>query len=253
MTATVAYNSILEDATALSATSTSGAFSVNNLKTWTEYDQWKGSGAGGTYYLTVEQSGSVNCNYVGIYAHNLADEAGVAVTLEYSTDDFIADINTAATLTVSDGVIYDEFTQVGVKDYWRLKIVTSSLVPSIGVLAIGLSVDLQRGMMAGFKPPLVQAYKEYTAISEGGLFLGRSTIQEAERLSITLKNLTPAWVRSTYLDFVEHAKNEPFFFAWDVDNYESEAAYCWTDTQIDSPKYQDASFMSHTLKVKAKI
>jgi len=253
MASLVAYNSILTDATSLTATSSSTAGPVDNLKTLTEWDRWTGAGSGGTYYITIQQSGSVNPDYVAIHGHNLADEAGVAVTLEHSTDNFSADINTAATLTVTDGVIFDQFTQVGADDYWRLKIVTSSLVPSIGVLAVGLAVELESGMRGGFKPALTGGVKDYAAVSEGGNFLGRSIIDTAESMSISLTNLTPAWVRSTYLDFLTHAKDKPFFFVWDATNYESEAAYCWVDSKVDSPKYQDSIYMSHALKVMAKI
>jgi hypothetical protein len=52
--------------------------------------------------------------------------------------------------------------------------------------------------------------------------------------------------------FLEHAKEKPFFFTWDKDNYLSETAFCWTERAINSPKYQDTLYMSHSLPVKGK-
>lgn len=252
MTSIVCYDTILDDPTVLTATDTDAAYSVDNLKTWTEWDQWKAASAG-TKYITLQQSGSVDPNYVALFGHNFADEAGVTVTLEWSTDNFAADINTLTTLTVTEGVMFKPFAAIGSKAYYRLKIVTSALVPSLGVFALGVYTALGNDMSAGFKPALVDYYEAASNTSMTGTFLGRSLYRAAERTNITLRNLAPAWVRSTYLGFLAHAQAKPFFFCWDVDSYEDEAVYCWADRGVESPVYQDALYMRHSLSVMAKI
>jgi hypothetical protein len=223
---------------------------VDNLKTWTEWDQWQGEA--GTNYIYITQADNSSCDYIGIAAHNLGDEAGVQVTLEYYDDAAMSWTNAVTFSPFDSKTLYRIFTSPGSYQQWRVTIVTTSLVPAIGVLAIGEYTELENGMTSGFKPPLVEGFKEYTSISEGGSFLGRSIIDDGELLNIDIKNLSPLWVRMTYVPFLEHAKEKPFFFTWDKDNYLSETAFCWTERAINSPKYQDSVYMSHSLPVKGK-
>lgn len=53
--------------------------------------------------------------------------------------------------------------------------------------------------------------------------------KQFERIKTALRqvNMDPTHARGPWLDFMEHARLNPFFFAWDPVAFPDEVAYCW--------------------------
>jgi len=246
----IAYRNIFNDGT-LSATTSATDFDITNLATWSESDQWKPTAAG-TNNVVVQQTANLNVNYFYIIGHNLADEAGVKIVVQYSSDNFSSDINTIETIDVfSSDAIFREFTQVGAYEYWRLQIVTSALIPALAVVALGEYDDFAHGHPFPFVAPWQEGFKIENQVSEQNSFIGRINKAIPKRLQITQSNASDSWFRSTWLPFLEHAKNFPFIWSWDKDRFTKETAFCWS-MGPSSPRYTSQKHATDTLNVNAK-
>ena len=243
----IGYNNLLESGTVSASTEATG-YEKENAFDWLTYDWWKPTAV--TAYLTVDMGSATACDYFALAGHDLGTQ-GAGVVLQYSTDNFAADINDAfTTLTPSDdSVIFQSFTSQS-KRYWRVKLTTA--VASLGTVAFGERLDMPEGMGVGFIPPTMSFDDDVTNNrAHGGAYLGRSVLREGASGSISFDLLTPAFVRSDWMPFIEHARSKPFFLSWDETNYSGEAAYCWTDGAITPPKYSHTNYMSASLKYKA--
>lgn len=69
-------------------------------------------------------------------------------------------------------------------------------------------------------------------VSEGGQWLGRSQIRQAQVTSFDWQNLKAQWYRDNFDPFVESAILNPWFIAWKPDRFPHETAYCWTTSDI---------------------
>jgi len=123
-----------------------------------------------------------------------------------------------------------------------------------GVVSFGASLELENGMMPGFKPPIFGNEDEYiNSISDNGAFIGRSLVRYGVSFDIKQSFMEPSFIRASYIPFLEHAQAKPFFFSWDNADYNNEAAFCWADGKIDIPGYSHTNYMEHTLKVNGRI
>lgn len=170
----------------LTATSTeaTGDHDVDYIHNWLETNMWEAEdiGLADPQYLTLDlgASNTADCDYLCILGHNL-NTVGATVTLQYSTDDFAADINDAFTGVApsADTVFLKEFTAPGAKRYWRLKISGhGSTAPYMAICVWGLTTELDYAT-ASFDP-YEQNVKAAVGISQGGYVTGVHT-QYAER------------------------------------------------------------------------
>jgi streptogramin lyase len=83
----------------LTATATAAGYDVDNLLIFTESDLWKGVGTGDhTITFDAGANKTTGANYLAIANHNLS---GATVVLQYSNDNFAADINNAWSHNIS--------------------------------------------------------------------------------------------------------------------------------------------------------
>ena len=127
----------------LVASSTASGFDVANLLDRLERTLWKGdtiaditikhdAGAGNTYYA----------NSLRIARHNLAS-IGATLSMQYSTDDFVSDINNAFTpfIPSDDKAIIKEFTAFNIR-YSRIKLTRMTDKPSMALAEWGRKTEL---------------------------------------------------------------------------------------------------------------
>lgn len=249
---TIGYVNLLEDA-ATSATSEATGYPKENAYDGLTFDGWK-AGAAGTVYFTADLGSAQSVDYWACAAHDLHQRSGT-IKLQYSADNFSVDINdVGAAVTPSDGgVIFRTFTAVSAR-YWRFEVSSTTVASFIGALALGPRLDIPEGMAIGFVPPTLSYDDEVTnQRAEGGAFLGRSVLRYGAETEMRFDLVDPAWVRSDWKPFMEHARTRPFFLSWDVDNYPAEAVFAWSDGKIPAPKYSHSTWMSVSMRIKGLV
>lgn len=239
MTAYIGYNNILETGT-VTVTSEASGFEKENAYDWNSYDYWKAA-ASGTVYLTVDMGTSTTVDYWALAFHDLHDNAGT-IKPQYSsgaTSPFSwSDLDTVQTPT--DGkTIFRPVTEVSAR-YYRFEISSTGsplTASAIGMLSLGQSLTLQRGMQAPFVTPIYGRDKEIlNSITKGGQFVGRTVQSSGQKFDIKQKAVTEAWIESNWEGLINHIEVKPFFFLWDQENHPTEAVYAWMN-KIKYPNY----------------
>lgn len=245
------YDNLLETGT-VTASSEATGFAKENAYDWLAYDWWKPT-ATGFSYLTVDCGTAKPCDYLALHAHDLFTN-GSSITLQYSTDDFVADINDAfaAFIPASDGPMVKTFPQLNVR-YYRLRILAPN-ISSIGIAAFGAMLQLPTGVLTGFTPPTLMYDNEVTNHrSNGGAYIGRSVRRRGGKKGIPLRfgDVSAAWVRADWAAFLDHAEVKPFFFSWNQETYPDEAVFAWTEGKLRRPKHHKTLYMQIGLEIMA--
>ena len=240
----ILYNNLLPDAT-ITVTSEATGYEKENAYDYLTYDHWKPSAAGTVYY-TVDLGSAQAVDAWGVVAHNLGINSA-SIKLQYSTDNFAADINDVATATspASTESIKKTFTSL-TKRYWRWEIVSASAASQIGLLFLGVKMEMPTGLRVGFSPDgLAPLYETTYNVSEDMLLLGASNRKKAIKNTMKFTLVTPAWVRSTWEPFLRHVEqNKGFLYQPEPDNYADEVIYAWAEKKkLKAPKYTHTTFM----------
>jgi len=204
-----------------------------NAIDWKSYDWWTPS-ASGVGWVRASFASAKAANYMAISAHNLGAQ-GVTIKCQYSTDGGSVWTDIGGTIApTTDNVIFVTFDSTMAAD-WRFYV---SDIASIGVACIGETTELPVGMAAGFLIPTMALDDKFeTSVSQSGVHLGNSLRRQNISFSISLNMLDPDWIRTTWSDFLEHARLYPFFFSWDSENHSDEAVYLWVNKKIPKPAY----------------
>lgn len=182
-------------------------------------------------YLFTSQEVDVCC----IGAHNLGTRGGT-VTIQRFTSSWVDIMSITPTDDSPIMAIFEPLTD----DAWRIK-VEHAAGPAVGVVWFGKALQMERPFYGGFAPSqmnrstVVRGNK-----SEGGQWLGRSTVRRSQRVSYAWQNLTAAWVRAN-LDgpqgLIRSLETVPFFLAWRPSEL-NDVDYGWTGGPVEGPVNQ---------------
>lgn len=193
--------------------------------------------AGDTTAQAIEvQVNSVEpIDYVGIARHNLGS-AAISVTIEGSDDDGETwDELVQEVLLPDDGPAMFRFTPVALTNV-RISLGSGDAAAQIAVIYVGALLVLQRKIYVGHTPiPYGRTARIADGRSEGGDFLGRIVLSEEVATAFDIKNMTPAWYRSSMDPFIRASKEVPFFIAWRPQDYPRECGFAWM-TNDPQPK-----------------
>lgn len=202
-----------------SSTESSGDYDVDYLYNWLETNGWKAAGTSVPAYITYD-AGSGNtkeADYLIVYGHNLAT-IDATITLQYSSDNFSADINDAFTAeAVTANTIYlKEFTSPGAYRYWRLKITgTLSEAPYIALSVWGEETELD--YCTSPFDPYEEDIKANVGVSYGGYLTG-SHIKHTERhISLSFSDSDETLYQKVKVWRESHGLNN-LFVAWETAN-----------------------------------
>jgi len=231
----------------VTASSEATDFDKENAYDGFGYSWWKPTATGDSW-LRASFGTAQTANYMAIWGHDLADH-GSSVKPQYSTDNGSTWNDADSAIAPADNnTIFITYDDIPGAD-WRLWVNNPTTIASIAGVQIGMALDLTKGMDVGFAPAsLVPIVKTKTSLSEGGAFIGGRKISEGIEGSLTLSNLDPAWVRSDWIHFIDHAQTpKVFVFAWDDVNYSSEAVLAWVTKKIPNPTYSTPLLMKASL------
>jgi len=246
MTMTLCQDNLLDDGT-VAASSEDADYPAANAYDWQAFSSWSPTGTG-DQHLKVDAGSAVSPDYYAVMYHNQGASA-VAMDIEHSSDDFSADINSAANWSVPAGERGIEFGTLSsiTKQHWRLKTNATHADFYIKVLAIGDRLDLPVDLGPPFTPPHLGDNDTYLINkSLKGTPLGDSIISYGWETKFNLELFDPAWIRSSFEPFRQLVKTRKFILVWDLENYPDEAALAWPKKPItivqDKPIFMSASF-----------
>lgn len=251
----IAYNNLMTaSATTLTADTEATGFEAVNLGNWNAYESWKPTAAG-TQNFNINLGSLLDVDTFCVFGHNLSDYSGT-IKLQWSNDGATGWTDLFSAITPTDNtVIFKTFTSVN-KRYFRIVTTQTGSAASIAVVFLGEVMTLEKGFRVGHVPSgLFDDAMTIQNVSETAIPLGRSTIVQAGQFTIPQTLLTPSWVRSTWVPFIEHAKSFPFFFAWDLTNFADETVFAWTNGKPHpgaKGKYSHSAYMSASLKISCQ-
>ena len=207
-----------------SASATSDSVNAAKMLTPSTYDKWRPTADSvATLVGTLKQ-----CDYVGIAAHNLGADA---VTLTVKVSDGGAYTTVYSQLVTTNNALFIRFAE-GAYSNVELTL-TGSLTAEIGVVFLGLELEMMRPIFTGHKPANLNATDVMTPqVSDGGQFLGKQIVRQGYATAADFQHLTDEWYRDKFQPFVEHAKVRPYFWAWNLLESPDDVVYGWTNSNI---------------------
>ncbi|GEM_PF-1656401 len=230
-----------------------GDYNVTYLYNMLETNMWKAANTTTPMYISYDAGvgNTKQADYLILYQHNLKD-LGATVTLQYSTDNFVADINDVFTPnTPPDNQLWlKEFTSPGAKRHWRLKIYgVITVAPYITLGLWGLKTELDYAT-AAFDPYEVNV-KANVNLSAGGYVTGihtkyseRSVNLQFDDADSTLYNKIKTWWDTSGL------KN--FYLAWDTTNNPNDIYLVRPDLKFSNPFATGGLYRNITLNLKGR-
>lgn len=236
--------------TATSATSTDV---VENIYKMLEVNKWKAANTTSPHYITVDlQAGNPTktADYLAILGHNLYS-AGATVVLQYSTDNFAADINDAFTAEAvpADSVYLKEFTQTASKRYWRLKLTGHTVAPYMAICIWGNRTELDYAS-ASFDPHAQEA-KSTVNMSYGGYVTGMHTTHTERTLALSFDDADTA-LYAKLKTWWETSGTQHFFVAWERTNNAADVFFMRSDMRFENPLTNGGAYRNLTLNLTGR-
>ena len=205
-------------------TATSDNVGSANMLTPSTYDKWRPTANAEATLTGTSQL----CNYVGIAAHNLGSEV---VSLVVEVNNGGGNTTVYSQLVTSDKAIYIRFAEAMYSSV--VLTFSGSTNAEIGVVFLGLELEMMRPTYAGHTPALLSATDKMTPqMSDGGQFLGKQIVRQGYGTSADFQHLTYEWYESQFQPFVLHAKTRPYFWAWNLSEHPDDVVYGWTNDNI---------------------
>lgn len=234
-------------------TETDGDYDVDYIFNMLETNGWKAVDSTDPHYINYDSGGGgEEADYWIISGHNL-NTIGASIKLQYSTDNFAADINDAFDLfaPTNDRTFFKSFTSPGPKRYWRLKIINHSAAPSIRTCIWGEETELDYATV-GFDPHGQEA-KAVTNLSEGGYVTGvhaqyverRFTLRFTES-DAALYTIVSVWWGGTD----QGLKN--FFVGWETTNHPTQIWLMRSDGKFRNPYNKSSTYRDITINLKGR-
>jgi hypothetical protein len=216
------------------------------------YDWWEVP-ANSTLYIQAALSRAVSADAVGLYAHTLGS-AGASFKVQRS-------FNGSSWADVTDQLGTSGDTSCSYKfastlaQYWRVVVTTKGASALVGGIILTESMDFQRGFRGGFTSTYDGRMTESkTFKSERGQYLSGSVISEGVKGKINLTNLTPDWVRLSWIPFTDYLRfmQKPFLFSWEPGNHSTEVVLCYASGDIAAPSWSGVTYMQAKLDVEGQ-
>lgn len=215
-------------------------------KSWQTFERWRPASSPATLTREFEEQ---QVSYIGIGAHTLSTadsktievkEGGEWVALDMATIDIAPD-NEAVMLLINQRAIS------GV----RVMVEYTGTAPSIGKLAAGLVLEMDRPFYQGHSPAMLNRDTVRTpSVSQGGEWLGTTVIRQGRSTQMAWQNIKATRYRSKFEPLVEHAQRFPFFAAWNPLQF-VDCIYAIAQGDISPTNSGPRDLMSVTIDIKA--
>lgn len=218
----------------IAATSAATGSPASNLANPATHLKWIAGNTDTPQYITITLDGLTEIGYLAIAGHNFGT-SGATISVEVEVDGSPAYEEIASEAIYSDDTpLIFWITPSVYPDAIRIKIqpVDSSpgIEPEAAVVYAGVPLRLQRKLYAEHTPiSMARKVEVSNSRSESGEFLGRVILGETRQSTAKFRLFTPEWWRANMPDFLDAAKEAPFFFAWRPSSYPLEVGYVWLE------------------------
>ena len=249
--AVLAYNNFYKTGT-VSASSDPAATPKENAIDDLLYDYWQPT-SGTSHQLDLDLGGATSVDVFGFYSSDFYSLTGAACKLYQSDDD--STYTLVSTITPATIGAKLKLVTASSHRYWRIQFdTTGAETPKIQHAFIGKSLEMQRGLGAGFAPMALGSENvPINSETDTGIFIGRSNKKRAIPATLNFSNLTPAWMRTHWPTILSALESSPFMVLPSPDTYPNEAAFCWTSGIIQTPPYSKDNLLGVSIPIKARI
>ncbi len=235
------------------STDSSGDYDVDYTYKMFETNIWKAADTTSPVYLTLDlgAGNTADADYLAIIGHNL-NTIGATVTLQYSTDNFAADVNDAFTgeAPSADTVYLKEFTAPGAKRYWRLKISgTLSVAPYLAICIWGEETELDYA--TAFFDPHAENVKATVGMSQGGYVTGIHEKYAERMLSLKFHDADSA-LYSKVKGWWDTSGLNNIFVAWETANNPSDVYLMRPGMKLNNPLANGGAYRNITINLKGR-
>lgn len=211
------------------ATAENTSYPASNLANPATHLKWLGTSTG-EQYLTVTTNYVDEIDYVAVAGHNW-QTAEIPVSVEGYIGGIWTEIVEEVMLP-NDGPAIFRFEAQSLSQV-RIRLQAGSEIPQAAVVYVGKLLVVERKIYAGHTPmPHARKVTVANGRSESGNFLGRIVLGSRRETTIPLSLISPDWYRDYMDEFLEAAKDTPFFFGWRPQTYPRECGYGWL---LDDP------------------
>ena len=206
----------------ISATSEVAGSPVTNMANPSTAFVWSASSTA-TQTITINNTSAEAIDYIGFARHNL-NQPNLRVEIKFNGVRVLAP--TGITSIQAQLFLFNEATPSTI----QIIITGASSAPSIGVLYVGRSVELERNIYVGHTPINYGRDRSVVnGVSQSGQWLGEVVLNQSLSTSVDLQNLTPEWYRNNLDPYFAQSPRKPCFWAWRPGTYPAEVGYCWVD------------------------
>lgn len=236
----------------LTATSAAPGYEAPNINNMIETNMWRASSLADPHYITFDAGAGAGAgaDYLVVYGHNLA-ACGATVVLQYSADNFSADINDAFVpeAPATDRIYLKEFPQTSQYRYWRLRITGHTAVPYMTICVWGNSTELDYASTS-FDPHSQDA-KANVNLSYGGYVTGIHTQYVERSMALRFEDADEA-LYARVKGWWETSGLKHLFVAWENANSPDDVFLMRPDTRFDNPLKNGGTYRDITINLKGR-
>ncbi len=218
----IGYHNVVTSS-GVSSTTAADGFPIANVANPATNPFWRGGVNTGNEAITITTNFDGEIDYIGIAAHNLGTIKAI-----FSASSGSSPILATGTFFDDDPVII-QFQPTIISQLLLTLSHTGVDSPQIGVLYAGKLLELERSIKVDQRHMPVNLNFQSVVVG------GRSEINPLGRIRLNTKTVslaefdhfTPDWYRSDFQAFALAAEDNPFFYAWDPDEYPYEMSYVW--------------------------
>jgi len=227
-----------DDGGTVTTDSEADGFEAVRLFDWRPTTSWKPATAG-THHVDLELAteGTADCFAFGRYALGDPD---ATIVLKTSADG-------VTWVEVFDPVRMGDWQgrpkmiafATTVSLWWRVEVVSALAPSAVAVVAFGVTYWPKYATLPGFKPfKTARDVNRYNPTSEGGLFLGSTTLRTMTKNNLQFEHMTEAENFEEWHPFMLHCQlGKPFFVAPLLTAFPDEVALVQLDGDMPMPAY----------------
>lgn len=217
---------------------------LNALKDRFLDTSWESPGY--TIILGLSLPAPATANAIGIANHTFDGETSIEI--QYSDDGGSSYTSAGVFIPEPGRALFLTFPRVTGANW--LIIIGAQAGLKIGYLAIGPTVDFERGAYAGVVPTALAKDTAYLFRNGETQYTGNRVLSERITQSLEVRNLTAQWVRAYGGPLALKMRDKSAFFAWRLGEYSSDILYGWSqdDAAMTNTGPRDLMDFSVTLR-----
>jgi len=201
-----------------SSTNAGSQYAVQNINDWRPYTWWKAGAHPAT--VTVDCGSPKSADYLAVYGHDIGTQ-GATMEVRYSSDNFVADDNLAATISPANDLPFLVTFSSQTAQYWQVR-TTGPALESLAIVSVGNKLEFPRRLRSGFDPMGRAPAGKFNRNIKGQP-LGSVVEYEEWKERLRFRNLTWSWLRSTWnVAWSQHLRAKPWLFVWDPVDHANE-------------------------------